>query len=713
MMFIHLLWSSAAYSQRAFSSFGPTIDLPLNYTPIGLSRIPTGIAVLAQETPAVYSYTLTPSGVFNETEVLSLGVPAKELAVSIEGTGVAFEVATLSAGGELLEVHRSREGRSEASQWTLQLPSQSMTYADVNNDRRMDILLFGKKRTGIDVMLKAADGRYVKGPQLFPDISISAVRSADLNKDGITDLFTLNWLDNKLALYYGIGLGVFSEQVEVTLPGEPTAFDISPVTNARTLRIAVCIPDEKLVALFRCNATGEIEPDGELHLPVAPRQVQFGDINNDGVLDLIATTPQAVYVFPGISEDRLGPGTPFSAGSATGAAILLDLDGDGRVDMAAIDKMGKRLIGFANAEWTSKVAWPSVFSVGSSPKSIVSVDLNRDGLPDVVVSNSGSSTLSVLLNRGSSRLAGQRALPVAENPFTLKYVHQSTAEEPTIVVSHASGERISIVRLADEPGSSTVVTLPSGPNPYVVFARRDSSSDRLELLARYLDAKDGSISLSLFSQIGGGNFLERSIRPKFQGRVSALTVDDFSQAGMYELAFVTHDKSTKQSTLSIAVPVHEFDFKAIKQVLTFADSSSSVRSIVSGFVDDDVNKDLVLILSSPRNSLGIVYGKGGGAFEDSIEFIRNVQPMNEDALILADVDLDGHSDITWLDTGRNAVVTMYGRGNRRFETPVVISAANRVSAIHVARISSIHSLDLIMANSSKGTLSVIQSPFRR
>jgi hypothetical protein len=273
-------------------------------------------------------------------------------------------------------------------------------------------------------------------------------------------------------------------------------------------------------------------------------------------------------------------------------------------------------------------------------------------------------------------------------------------------------EKISIVGFSGNKDATTISSIPTGSNPYIVFANQDSISGQLEILARHGSSRDGSLSLSLFRQISGGQFLERSLRASLPGRITALTVDDYSGSGKYELVFITHDRATKQSTLSIAFSTQGFDFKTVKPLFSFPDSVASVHSILSGYVDDDPYKDLVLLMAAPRNAFGLVYGKGGETFRDSIEIIRGVQPLNEDAVLLRDVNADGHTDLTWIDVERNAVVTAYGRGHRTFDSPVSLCPASRITAVQIAPLKVPTIQDLILTNGSKGTITIMYDPFR-
>jgi hypothetical protein len=246
-----------------------------------------------------------------------------------------------------------------------------------------------------------------------------------------------------------------------------------------------------------------------------------------------------------------------------------------------------------------------------------------------------------------------------------------------------------------------------------VIAKEDSVRGLLEMLVRYKNPGDSSVSLSLFGQLGTGQFLERSIRPNFPDRIAALTVDDFTNNGRYDLIFVTHDRARGRSTLFTAPGEEEFDFRTVSPLLSFADTVSSVDRILLARVNPDTLKDAVVFMGHPRNSIGIAYGLQGGTFDDSLEWIPNVVPQDEDATILQDADGDGLTDFIVIDSGRKSVIAVYGQPRGGFTSPVTICPAEGISSIRVASMKQPPIKDLILANGAKGIVSIMFQPFRR
>ena len=308
---------------------------------------------------------------------------------------------------------------------------------------------------------------------------------------------------------------------------------------------------------------------------------------------------------------------------------------------------------------------------------------------------------------------GQRSVPLPENPVFVKTVSSPHTRKQTLITTHSNVDRIAVVELDENIRTSNTFTIPTSSNPYVLFAKEDPVNKQLEVLVRNTNPEDGSLSLSMFEQIGVGQFIERSLRPNLPDRITALTVDDLTQNGMYDLILVTHDSVSRNSTLSIGLGGQDFNFKTMKSLFEYEDSTVCSRNIISGYVDGDAFKDIVVILGSPRNALAIAFGRGNGTFRDSLEWIEGIQPLDDDAFILRDVNGDGDVDITLIDRGRESVVVLYGRSRGVFERPVSICSSAGVTSIRVASLRKYRVQDLILSNTVKGTISLLFDPFTK
>jgi hypothetical protein len=699
------------------TSFGPCVERLLDAVPVNLCVTPGRpdmrpvIAVLCQEHPLLRFYHLDDSARIVDAGTADLPSPQQCLAAAEFDSSGRTAYVMLDRTGRQVTILAGEGATAERKAIPVPVGAQHLLIADFNNDGFKDILLYGKNMAGVATLMGRKDGSFTAGPLLFPEVSVSDLRTSDINGDGITDVVLLNWLSNQLMVYYGISHGIFSEQVSIALPGEPAEIALGPVTRRRTMRAAVTIPQEHQVIQMTIDGAGEITIDGTIDCPGTPHGVFLGQVNIDPWLDLVTATDKGTLVALGTPQADFAPPAVFGAGAASLSWAVADVDGDRRPDLVIAGQSERKLVVIGNAEHVGRTAWPDVYAVGSWPRGLAVSDFNGDGWADICVVNSGSSTASFLMNRGNGKMFGQVSVNLPDNPASVTTAGWTSPGVLTVITTHPQSEKIGVIAIGDTLPRSETFALPTGSNPHLLFARTDSLTGGLAMLVRTRAGRDGSISLSLFEQLAGGQFLERSLRPNLPQRIIALTVNDFSGSKAYDLVFATNDRSTRLSTVSLATGTPGFDFKGVRELFTYPDSLSSTKMIFTGRVDEDSFPDLVLSLGSPYNSLAIAYGKGGGTFRDTLEWIRNVRPLRDDEIVIRDVNGDGLNDLVFLDAERNAVIAVYGVGAGRFAPPAVVAPGKGVTGLAVGRLRKSGGDDLVLSHGERGVVSIMFAPF--
>lgn len=712
---VNMLWMPAAYSQRLSATFGPVAERPLGFAPAGLairivaSQPRAEIAVLAQSPPALHFFSLNDAGAIDSTGEVRLAAPLNGLMSAVmHGVGEPSFFGLTAEGTGVAVI--AREGKRYAEK-VVGIPNkaQHVAAADINNDGIPDLLVFGKGMAGVSTILGTRAGGFEPGPDLFTEISVSDLRILDINGDGINDAILCNWLSNQLTIFYGISRMVFSEQLTVSLPGEPEALATSWLPRKRWLGVAVTVPSDNRLVLLRGTPDGEFRIDGHVALGGKPSGVSFALVNGDTFPDLIIPTDRGTIVSLGAEQFGFLPPALLGPGAAPAGWGVADVDGDRKLDFVAAERNTQRLVILGNALHGDRTVWPAVYAVGSRPHGLAIRDYNGDGLPDIAVANSGSSSVSLLLNNGRGKFRGEYAVTVAEQPVHVAAGVPGTGWSRALVTSHPASEQIDVVTWESDPSSATSLSIPTGPRPYTMRAWSDSLS--LRVLVRYPPRGDAPVSLSLFEQLGGRQFLERSLRASLPERLAAVTVDRAS-ATSYTVSFISTDKTARASSVVEAPADRSFSLGQVRQILTFADSVSATRGLIPASLSVPGRRDLIIVFGKPVNALGLAYRTPEGAFRDSLEWIRNVRVEDDDDIVVEDVDGDGRPDITVRNDVREEVVTYYGSPGG-FDPGVTICSARGVRAIAVAPLITPSQQDLILSHQAEGTVSIMFDPFRR
>ncbi|MBI5474595.1 MAG: VCBS repeat-containing protein [Ignavibacteriae bacterium] len=707
-----MLCAPAAFSQRSSSSFSNIAEFNLGFRPTGLAagispRSTIEIAVAVHDQPSIHLYELSDLAQLVSTETLSTTRPATYLAsADVNNDGVS-EYLTLSSDGSVCTVIRRTAQGVVSADYELAAPSSKFFITDLNNDKFKDILFYGRSSAGALTLLGRPNGTFKKGPVLFPDISISDMTATDINDDGVVDILALNWLSEELTIFMGISRLVYSEQIAIPLSSEPSEIAVARLRTDKSIKLAMTFPETREVRVYTGNALGDYRLISRVECGRNPSGISLTSLNADAYLDFVVRTTRGLEVGSGTPSGVFPPSSIFGVTNSTANWLLADVDADGNKDCVLLD--GEQLLILANSNHGDKIRWPNDYAVGNDPRGLVLDDLDGDGRQDIVVANYGTGNLSFLLNQGDGKYSGQQTIALADKPTHVHRVSGLPSRDKFLIASHSGADRVTIVTLQDELRRTRTFTIPTGPTPSTMFARIDTLG--LGFVVRYAGAKDRMDIFSSFKQLSSRQFIERKLRVSVPTKLLTTNLAEAASPSSYELIFAQHEKATRRTTISSSVSEKGLVFGTTKALFAYPDTSSSTKFVYGAYLNQDAFRDVIVILGPPQNSLGIWYGAVQPFSRDSIVWIQHVQPASGETFAVKDVNNDGLSDMVWLDAQRRSIVVSYGRASG-YETPLnVMPAAAGMSNFKLGTLRTPDEIDLAWTNSSRGTVSVVFSPF--
>jgi hypothetical protein len=265
----------------------------------------------------------------------------------------------------------------------------------------------------------------------------------------------------------------------------------------------------------------------------SPITVTAGDLNGDGKFDLVVTNfgSDSVSVLPntttpGAATPSFGPKQDFAAGDGPVFVSSADLNGDGKLDLAVENFNSNTVSVLLNTTdpgpATPGFAVKQDVQTGSNPRSVSVGDFNRDGKLDLVVANSVSNTVSVLLNTtapgsATSTFAPKQDFATGTGPVFVTVADLNRDGKLDIAVANINSNTVSVLLNATAPGAATPSfaakqDFPTGDNPLSVAIGDLNGDGKLDLVVANLIA---TVSVLLNTTTPGANTSSFAVKQDF------------------------------------------------------------------------------------------------------------------------------------------------------------------------------------------------------
>lgn len=332
------------------------------------------------------------------------------------------------------------------------------------------------------------------------------------------------------------------------------------------------------------------------------------------------------------------------------------------------------------------------YGVGKNPTSLVTGDLNGDGMADLITTNIGSDSLSILLGNGDGSFRDPVTMRLPEQPRAAVLEDFNGDGKLDMAVANAGNHR-AVILLGDGKGGFTRGdSYPAVKSP-VALAVGDFNRDHRPDLAVALR----NDKVLIFLGRGDGTFLQKAVY-EYGDTPTAVLATDVNEDGMLDLAVTQGGKMS--SAVAIFLGNGDGTFRSPTPYKT------GHRPLNVSVLDLNGDRHVdMLVPNGEMDDITVFFGKGDGTFTKGAAFGANAGPM---ATLSADFDGDGKTDVAVVNTLSSDLSILLGKGDGTFWQPPrsykTGTAPFAVAAVTFA--SKDPRPGLVTANNMAGTISV-------
>jgi hypothetical protein len=383
---------------------------------------------------------------------------------------------------------------------------------DFNTDGKLDLATANSEASTVSILLGNGDGTFGTKTDFMAASNPVGIAVGDFNRDGIQDLVTANARGSSITILLGRGGGLFATPLDFATGGSPVQVVVADFNGDGNDDAAVGVSPVG-VSILLGRGDGTFGAHTSFPTGSGLSSMSVGDFNGDGVLDLVTANylGRSASLLLGGGDGTFDHRTDLATADIPLQVVAGDFNADGILDFltasarpgcGALICAGSLTLYVGNGDGTFR----GPFGVGTGPAAtgIAAVDINGDGRIDLAIADGPNDGIDIFLqsahvtpNRASLRFDLQPpGTTSAPQPVTVQSTGSFAVGISSVVLAGVDPDQFAIT--ADE---CSAVRMPPGSscNISVVFSPTTDGYKSGAVVVNH-DAPGGADSVALFAR---------------------------------------------------------------------------------------------------------------------------------------------------------------------------------------------------------------------
>lgn len=582
---------------------------------------------------------------------------------------------------------------------------QGVATADLALSGYQSLVVTSSASNNIKVFLGTGSGTFASALTYSTCTRPTAVTTLDVNQDGYPDIAVICPTTNRLNIFVNQGAtnpGNFSAAASYTV-SSPAA--LVAANFRRTTGAGLAVVTSTGVSVY--NFVGGTPTTSTISVSGSLTGVVAADLNHDGNLDLAISdnTNNNVHVLTGNGAGTFTPLGTYSTGSATkpGAIVAADFNNDGNIDVATANK-GNNTVTVLLGSTSGALTAQTPVAAGTNPVTLLATDINSDGNPDLVAFDAGTTTgaVAVLLGNGDGTLQTAQSSSLSFVPGNFAFVRDFNRDgKPDIAITQQNTNRVSLLlnntlptQYLDGRSLSSANSVGSGNgNMADSISAGDFNQDgKADIATAYL--ADNAVRVMLNTGTGFGAAVVYSVGKQ----PYSVSSGDLNGDGYPDLVTA----NTGDNTISVLLNKGKTGYGTFNSAVTYNVGTQPFQAAI-GDVNGDGYPDLA-VTNYGANTVSILFGSAAGTFTpaSTLTLATGCSPYGA---AIADFAHTGYSDVAVTCNQSSQLYVFPNNGNGTFGTPFISSTDTGAASLVVGDFNRDGKLDIVTGNTLANDIS--------